>query len=558
MFKSQHYPWYIFAISLFLGGLFVYYLDNDYRQNETEARESRLIYKHNQAIERFKSSVDKFAGIVSGMRSFMDLSNELPTASQFQKFVQNQFQDIGSTDSVVVSYIDTSHVFRQSFTRSQINPDDLVGRTVFSLRSEEKIRRLNAMMQQDSLRIFPPINLIEEWVGLPLNFRVSRNNVTTGYVSPILSLKTMLNVVYEDEESGAYVFHFQTQDGHDFDRERIYDDTKVYNTLVDVEYYKNFDLDPEEFIYSNVELYGYEFRIGTAYKEPASAYDDISIVLFIAYLVIALLALAVTWQIGRFLKLNAKLEYSNLLLQRRREDMQKQNEELKKLTQTQNKFFSIIGHDMKQPLNAIEGLIYLLKEEKVPDDNLNDLIERLSKSTQSTVELLNNLLRWAMSQTGDIDFRPQFLDLNVLVERIITVFEPLAREKNIKIEPKIEKDIELLADEDMMRTVFRNLVSNAIKFSEPGGIIQISARALEDVIEIQIKDEGIGMSQFEMDTLFELDRQISTVGTSGEKGTGLGLILCKDFVERHGGTIVVSGEQGSGTTFTIQVPAKRD
>ncbi|MBT8256439.1 MAG: HAMP domain-containing histidine kinase [Bacteroidia bacterium] len=558
MFKSQHYPWYIFAISLFLGGLFVYYLDNDYRQNETEARESRLIYKHNQAIERFKSSVDKFAGIVSGMRSFMDLSNELPTASQFQKFVQNQFQDIGSTDSVVVSYIDTSHVFRQSFTRSQINPDDLVGRTVFSLRSEEKIRRLNAMMQQDSLRIFPPINLIEEWVGLPLNFRVSRNNVTTGYVSPILSLKTMLNVVYEDEESGAYVFHFQTQDGHDFDRERIYDDTKVYNTLVDVEYYKNFDLDPEEFIYSNVELYGYEFRIGTANKEPASAYDDISIVLFIAYLVIALLALAVTWQIGRFLKLNAKLEYSNLLLQRRREDMQKQNEELKKLTQTQNKFFSIIGHDMKQPLNAIEGLIYLLKEEKVPDDNLNDLIERLSKSTQSTVELLNNLLRWAMSQTGDIDFRPQFLDLNVLVERIITVFEPLAREKNIKIEPKIEKDIELLADEDMMRTVFRNLVSNAIKFSEPGGIIQISARALEDVIEIQIKDEGIGMSQFEMDTLFELDRQISTVGTSGEKGTGLGLILCKDFVERHGGTIVVSGEQGSGTTFTIQVPAKRD
>lgn len=541
-------------IFLVIGGLFFLYLQRNFERKEIEARNSKLEYQHIRSIEQFTSSVDKFAGLVSGMRSYMNLSPELPTAEQFQQFVRNQYTDLQLKDSIVVSFIDTSHIFRQSFTRNAMDPANLVGQSVSTLRSKEKIKRLDNLMTHDSLRMFPPINLVEGWVGLPIDFRVHRKGQTVGYVAPILSFKTILDAIYEDDRNNEFVFHFTTKDGLDFDRTRAYDSTTTYTAIKDSEYYKNFDIDPGQYLYTTKTYFGFDVTIGTAYKEPFEGNKNFTSLLSFWYISIVFLATIVTWQVNRFRKVNSKLVKNNKLLLRNRKEIKIKNDQLQKLNNTQKKFFSIIGHDIKQPLNAIEGLLSLLEHEEIKDPDLAEIIKSLNKSTKNTTNLLNNLLRWARSQTGDIKFEPVPLDLIRLLENVTDTLHYQAKEKNIQIIRHSGSELAYEGDRDMLRTIFRNLISNAIKFTNPGGTIEIKTEINKSVIAVEVKDNGIGMTAEEVDSLFILDKQISTVGTSGEMGTGLGLILCKDFTEMHGGRIEVESEPEQGTIFKLLFP----
>ena len=478
--KYSH--WLFLLLFLLIGGFFFYFILHYFEQNEIEARRLKLENQHSRSIAQFTSSVDKFAGLVSGMRSYMNLSPELPSAVDFQHFVRNQYNDLQLQDSIVVSFVDTSHVFRQSFTKTAMDPANLVGQSVATLRNKYEIQRLNNLMLHDSLRMFPPLNLVEGWVGLPLDFRVHRNNKTIGYVAPIVSLKSILNDIYDDDENEEFLFHFSTQDGFYFDREQVYDNISVTNKNTDSEYYKNFDVEPSHFLYSTNAYYGLEITIGTAYKNLYTGNVGFKGLLLFFYLNIALLAFIVIWQVHRFRKLNFKLYERNKLLRLNRKEINNKNEELQKLNNTQNKFFSIIGHDMKQPLNAIEGLLSLLHAEEINDPDLVEIVKGLTKSTKNTTSLLNNLLRWSRSQTGDIKYAPVQLDLNSVLKDVLETLYFQTKEKSIRIIDKTSGEMQYRGDKDMLKTIFRNLLSNAVKFTNLGGTIEIETEKRKNSI----------------------------------------------------------------------------
>lgn len=553
-FVERHNQWLYFIVFLVVGGVFILFLNNNFRKKELEARQQNLMHTHSRVVDQFSNSVDKFAGLVSGMRSFMNLSPTLPSEIEFQQFVRRQFDDIDTNASIVVSYIDSSHVFRQSFTRLEINPAGLVGKKVSSIRSQKKIEALDDLMTHDSLRMFPPLNLIEGWVGVPINFRVHRNGKTLGYVAPIIDFKSIIQEIYDSEGTDDFVFHFSTGEGYDFDRERIDNGTKIYHDNKDLDYYKNFVEDPELFQYSLSNYYGYTIKIGTAYKEPFYGNKERSLILLFWYITFALLAFIVAWQVKRSKDLNRRLLNINNRLIDRQNEIEQKNEALSSLNTTQKKFFSIIGHDLRQPLNSIEGLLFLLREEDVESPDLNKIIQDLGHSTKTTTDLLNNLLNWALSENGEMIFVPASFSITQMATEVIETMRVQASEKQIVLSSNVNEAINYFGDRDMLSTVLRNLINNALKFTGENGEVKITIEETEDHVCVFVVDNGIGMTQDEVDSLFVLDSQISTMGTAGETGTGLGLILCHSFVEKHGGTITVESELGLGSTFLVSLP----
>ena len=255
-------------------------------------------------------------------------------------------------------------------------------------------------------------------------------------------------------------------------------------------------------------------------------------------------------QTDRYLVLNRKLKVAN-------DEIANQNKELEQLDQTKNRFFTMISHDVRQPLQSIEGLLGLLELKKTDDSSLDPIFDAVRKSTRNTVTLLNNLLRWALSQTGELNFDPVPLTLSKVMKEVIPLVDQQAAGKSIVIKQKNNEEVFFNGDADMIKTVLRNLISNAIKFTEENGKVVVTSTAQEGEIHILIHDYGIGMKPELTASLFQIGEMVSRKGTEGEIGTGLGLVLCKEFVDKHKGRIEVDSVLGEGTTFTVVLPIDR-
>ncbi len=232
------------------------------------------------------------------------------------------------------------------------------------------------------------------------------------------------------------------------------------------------------------------------------------------------------------------------------------NEQLRELNATKDKFFSIIAHDLINPFNSILGFSdTLLKEGRDLDiDDIMKYIDILHSSAHHTHRLLENLLDWARMQQGRIPFDEQPILLNSLVKSEVDHQKHNADQKNIKLTTAIKEEIILTADEKMLGTVLRNLISNAIKFTRKAGEVVIQASRKAGQVEITVSDTGIGMSSDTLEKLFRIETSFSTRGTGNEKGSGLGLLLCKEFVEKHGGSITVESKIGKGSSFKVSLP----
>ena len=243
------------------------------------------------------------------------------------------------------------------------------------------------------------------------------------------------------------------------------------------------------------------------------------------------------------------LSYFFIRLQRRR------NRELYEMNATKDKFFSIISHDLKNPAvaqrNALQGLVnngHLLDE-----DSLAEYYEMLLKSADSQVELLYNLLDWARVQTGRLPYNPSVFELETTLKSEIELLQIAFTNKDITVTTDFAEACLVNGDRNMVATVFRNLLSNAIKFTNQGGKIEVRLTKKDHEIHVSVKDNGVGISSDKIPHLFKLDREQSTPGTWGETGSGLGLMVCKSFVERNGGTLTVKSIEGRGTTFSFTV-----
>jgi PAS domain S-box-containing protein len=238
------------------------------------------------------------------------------------------------------------------------------------------------------------------------------------------------------------------------------------------------------------------------------------------------------------------------------ENSLRENEsKLRDLNAQKDQFFSIIAHDLVNPFNGILGFSGLLKEEISEGDYTNcfEYAEIIEQSSKQSVDLLRNLLDWARAHTGRIQFQPIRFDLGDLISANKLFFDTVAGQKTIRIINECASEVEVFADKQMLQTILRNLISNAIKFTQAGGEIVISVSRIAEDLIISVRDNGIGIAKERLEKLFQIEESKSTLGTVGESGTGLGLMLCREFVEKHGGKLWVDSELGQGSTFSFSL-----
>ena len=242
------------------------------------------------------------------------------------------------------------------------------------------------------------------------------------------------------------------------------------------------------------------------------------------------------------------------------DDLKKSESKLRELNSTKDKFFSIIGHDLKNIFNGILNITDLLAQKtKVNDtEDIEVLCTLLNNTSKNGYSLLENLLHWARVQSGRIEFKPQPFMLKDIINTVVDLQKVILSEKNIFLHTNYDPNIQIFADRFMLETVLRNLISNAIKFSNSGGSVVIEAKQLNGFTRISITDSGIGISSENIPKLFRIETSFTTQGTNQEQGTGLGLILCKEFVDKHGGEIGVESQEGKGSTFFFTIPANNN
>lgn len=238
--------------------------------------------------------------------------------------------------------------------------------------------------------------------------------------------------------------------------------------------------------------------------------------------------------------------------------LEKQKDDLVVLNHTKDKFFSIISHDLRGPVNTLNGLVTVsqlyLSEGK--GENVKGMVDKMGDSVDRLTKLLDTLLNWALQQRGHFPYVPEKQDLGMMAKDVIDMFKDNAMSKSIEMEYEADEAYELMVDKNTTSTILRNLVNNAIKFTQTGGSVKISAKADTDdkLCTIKVTDNGVGMPKEKLDVLFNLDETISTKGTLGETGLGLGLQLVYEFVSLNKGEIAVESEPDKGTTFTIRLP----
>jgi two-component system, sensor histidine kinase ChiS len=233
--------------------------------------------------------------------------------------------------------------------------------------------------------------------------------------------------------------------------------------------------------------------------------------------------------------------------------------ELHELNASKDKFFSIIAHDLKNPFNTIIGFSEMMKESIKLNDpaTFYEYTVMINNSAVQTLRLLENLLEWANAQSGKLSFMPVNVNLSELVHEEFIMAEDMATRKKIDLKSYIPDTLTVVADKNMIRTILRNLITNAVKFTYVNGKVHLNAIIREDQVEISVSDTGIGMSEETIGKLFRIDANLSTRGTENENGTGLGLFLCKEFVEKHKGKIWVESEEGKGSVFKFVLPLRK-
>lgn len=276
---------------------------------------------------------------------------------------------------------------------------------------------------------------------------------------------------------------------------------------------------------------------------------------YISYIVLSVILIVIIVRIysARLKKLNKRLEE---IIRNRTAEIQKQKDELQLANATKDKFFGIIAHDLRNPFNNLLGFSQLVmsKIEKKDCETALEFANLIHESSQNAYELLENLLTWSRSQSGRVTFNPEKLNIRELINSTIQLLMEHANKKGISLSSTLNKDIFVYLDKNMILTVLRNLITNALKFSNADDMVTISVEESESEITVHCIDTGVGMEEHVISRLFKIGESVKTEGTSYEKGTGLGLLLCKEFIDWHKGKLWVKSKKDVGSTFSFTIP----
>jgi signal transduction histidine kinase len=253
-------------------------------------------------------------------------------------------------------------------------------------------------------------------------------------------------------------------------------------------------------------------------------------------------------------KTNHLLNQQNQQISHQKEEIQAQAEQLAQVNTTKDKLFSIVSHDLRSPLNSLSSALELLQAQNISQVDFQRLVVDLRRSLDSVHNTLENLLQWAYTQMNGIKTQPQVFDIKQITEEIVALYQSKADDKEISLSDLVRGKTLVMADKNQIRLIIRNLIANAIKFTAAGGKVTLSAEIKENWVICAVADTGVGMSQADAERLFQSGTHFSKRGTANEKGTGLGLLLCKEFIERNNGQIWLRSKENEGTTFYFSLP----
>jgi len=527
------------AFLILISGLcLIYLIDHKIEGTELQKREVRAQKESDAAVAQFQKGINKLAILTSGIRSYIEGNSAVPTKEELQSFLKTQFEYLSTEDSLVVSFIDTNHIFQYSLTPNSLSPNNLIGSSVKKIRDTAAIARLDKLLTYKEFRLFPPINMVEGYVGIPLNFRVQSEGTTIGYIASLINFKSIIDDLYQSSiNPDEFVYHFLAESGYAFDRVAYYDGSKIHNNQEDLQSFNRFDIEKENFTYNTFTNFGYQYKIGVAYQKP---YKRSWMLTGSVITWLSVLFLGVLLFINHF---NSKIKGKNQLLSLIGTELDKKNQAL-------DSFKYISSHDLKEPLRSLVSFSMILKRryENELDKSANDYLDYITNSANQMNNVLDDLIRFInLSETSNESKKE--IDLSQTIKEIQSNLAPVIKDQNVHINLSFLPTI--YANPEWIHLLFKNLISNAIKFNDKSDpTIFIGSRVDIEGVVFFVKDNGMGIPKEYHQKVLQIFQRLS----KEQKGTGVGLAICKKIVDKYGGKIWIDSDQDQTTTFYFTLP----
>ncbi|TDU40441.1 two-component sensor histidine kinase [Gelidibacter sediminis] len=470
---------------LILGGLLLQQLISTYQELERKKIQNKLEKTHSDAMIRAKAGIDVYATLVSSLKSHIKNTPIFPTEIELQNYLNDLLGEIKFNDSIVVSYIDPTHVFKYVVAPNAIDAPGLKGVSLIGLLDKERIEALDELMTTDDIRIFTPINLREGWVGFPFNFTVhDKQNNVLGYMAPVINAKYLLDYFYEGDDNEEFAHKFIVKDTVDLTREVVYNKTTIYNKTTDPEYYKNFKISEADFIYSNINVFGLNLKIGSAYKQKPEISNTIAYLAYLWYFIISLSIIIIFYLFLKNKRLNRDLNLANTQINSKNAELEKSLFKIQTLIKE-------IHHRVKNNMQMISGILSLQQDEST-DEAVKSALEQ-SKSRIHSMALVHEKLYGSVS-LKDIktkEYTEQLLDF---VEEIIGV-------KDLNLKKTIKIDDDLIFDGDTtsnLGLILNELVANSYKHAfkmDKVNTLEISIFKDKDHFILVYSDNGSGLPE---------------------------------------------------------------
>ncbi|MBC8756436.1 hypothetical protein H2O64_17310 [Kordia sp. YSTF-M3] len=509
MFKSFKY--YVgVCIVLAITGFLLHNILNNYEALEQQKVDAQLSKAHTDATINAKAGIEVYASLVSSLKSYIKNSEQFPTEIQLQSYLNDFLKEIKFNDSILINYIDTNHVFKYVITPQKIDPNNLKGFSVKSIKSQKRIDELDRLMQSKTIKLFTPINLREGWAGFPFNFSAENSDSeVVGYVTPILNVKYLLEYFYESNDQDVYVHKFLINDSIDLTREAIYDGSKIFNTARDAEYYKKFKVKEEDFIYSTVQLFGLKLKVGSAYKKPQTISKNISYISYVWFGVVAMLLFLVLHQFLKNKVLNKNLQEANAIVISKNQELEANLSNIQTLIKE-------IHHRVKNNMQMISGIL-MLQEDEYKDENVKRAL-RDSQNRIKSMSLVHEKLYENLTLKN--------VQINEYIAQLINFIEDTVRNKDLDLTKEIDIDKELIFDGDTtanLGLIINELITNSFKhaFKEhQKNSIHISITKQNEYYKLIYKDNGVGLpADFNFETATSLGMQLIQILTDQLSGT---------------------------------------
>ncbi|WP_298519813.1 sensor histidine kinase [uncultured Kordia sp.] len=508
MYKNLKYYLGILVISTICGVLLHGFLLN-YETFEQQQHHAKLDKAHTNAIISAKAGIEVYASLVSSLKSYTKNSKEFPTEVELQRYLNDFLKETKFNDSVLVNFIDTSHVFKYVVTPKKIDPNNLKGRSVKSIKSQERVDELNALMKSNTIHLFTPINLREGWAGFPFNFSArNHQDEVIGYITPILNVKYLLDYFYEGNDNDTYVHKFLVNDSLDLTREAFYNGSEIFNTNRDNEYYKKFNVKEEAFLYTTIQLFGLKLKVGSAYKNPPIISKNIR---YIAYACFAAMVFLIFIILNQFLKnksLNNNLQDANAIVVSKNQELENN------LTNIQT-LIKEIHHRVKNNMQMISGIL-TLQEDEYEDENIINAL-RDSQNRINSMSLVHQKL-YGTHTLKDVSTKEY-------VTQLIDFIEDTVSHQSFDLSKEIHIDNTLLFDGDTtanLGLIINELTTNSFKYAfgkNKENSLSISITKEGNYYKLVYSDSGSGLSDdFNFEATTSLGMQLIQVLTDQLSG----------------------------------------